>query len=352
MRSKRENIFQWGIWAMVIGIGSSCVSVSPKGIFNTAQVPPIPDYHLETSWAALPQKIDSADALPANTGLVDAQDTSGVDVFYIYPTIYTGSRRYEKKWNAPIEEARVREKVDKSAVRFQASIFNGVGKVYAPYYRQMHIKGYFSKDRNSAHQAMELAWQDVSNAFEYYLKNYNKGRPIVIASHSQGTNHAERLLKTYFDQQPLAKQLVVAYLAGMPVKKNAFVSIPPCKKPEDLQCFCSWRTYKRGHIPAQLPVGDSILVTNPVTWYTDTVAATYQEHRGAVLPDFKKVYTQLVNPQVHPQGILWIDKPKFKGSFLYVTPNYHAGDLNLFYLDIRNNAKYRVDRFRRRESTW
>ena len=31
-------------------------------------------------------------------------------------------------------------------------------------------------------------------AFQYYLEHYNNGRPFIIASHSQGTYHAKRLI--------------------------------------------------------------------------------------------------------------------------------------------------------------
>jgi hypothetical protein len=37
----------------------------------------------------------------------------------------------------------------------------------------------------------------VKDAFEYYLKNYNNGRPIIIAGHSQGSGHGARILKDY-----------------------------------------------------------------------------------------------------------------------------------------------------------
>ncbi len=43
--------------------------------------------------------------------------------------------------------------------------------------------------------AFEIAYADVKAAFEFYLKIYNNYRPIIIASHSQGTKHTGRLLK-------------------------------------------------------------------------------------------------------------------------------------------------------------
>jgi hypothetical protein len=67
-------------------------------------------------------------------------------------------------------------------------------------------------------------------------------------------------------------------------------------------------------------------------------------HRGAVLKPFGKVYPQICDAQVFG-GILWITKPKFPGAFLYRTSNFHSGDINLFYIDIRENAILRAKTF-------
>ena len=37
-----------------------------------------------------------------------------------------------------------------------------------------------------------------------------------------------------------------------------------------------------------------------------------------------------------------MEKPKFKGSALFFRNNYHIGDYNLFYLDVRENAVKRA----------
>jgi len=42
---------------------------------------------------------------------------------------------------------------------------------------------------------------------------------------------------------------------------------------------------------------------------------------------------------------LWVSKPKFRGSWLWTDKNYHMGDINLFYFDIRDNAALRVKSF-------
>ena len=67
-------------------------------------------------------------------------------------------------------------------------------------------------------------------AFEYYLSNFNNGRPFVIASHSQGSYHAERLIKEYVDGKTLQNKLIAAYLIGRPIPPDAFKNIRATEK--------------------------------------------------------------------------------------------------------------------------
>ena len=62
--------------------------------------------------------------------------------------------------------------------------------------------------------AFELAYSDVLRAFDYYLAHENHGRPFILASHSQGSLHALRLIQERLAGKPLQKQLVAAYLIG------------------------------------------------------------------------------------------------------------------------------------------
>ena len=54
---------------------------------------------------------------------------------------------------------------------------------------------------------IDVAYADVKRAFDYYLENYNNGRPIIIAGHSQGSGHGMRILKEYFDDKPHSKKV-------------------------------------------------------------------------------------------------------------------------------------------------
>ncbi len=323
----------------------SC-SVKPKGPFNPPDKPGPPDYSKPEHWAALPDKTDPADRTPNGT-FKDRQATAKVDVFFLHPTTYIGERG-QKSWNASLEDEKLNQTTDQRAILNQASIFNGAGRVYAPRYRQAHLHVFYAKkekEKAAVNKAYELAYQDIKAAFEYYLKHFNKGRPIIIASHSQGTVHALRLLQEFFDGTDLQKQLVAAYLIGWPVSNEDFKSIKVCESADETGCYCSWRTFKKGYYPKHFyHKNNHTAVTNPLTWTTDETFAPKELNEGTVLRKFNVVYPHLVDAQIH-DGLLWVDKPKFPGSFLFLTRSYHIADLNFFYVNTRKNAQRRAEAF-------
>jgi len=299
------------------------------------------DYNNLTFWAAHPDKRDNADRIPGTELL--AKNNLEADVFFIHPTIYS-EKNDKLPWNPSIVDEELNKKVDNSTILFQASAFNAAGRVFAPRYRQAHLRSYSTTDKASAKKAFALAYSDVKNAFEHYLKYYNHGRPFIIASHSQGTTHAGPLIREFIDGTSLQQKMVAAYLIGLPVPKKYFKSIRPCLNPDDLNCSISWRTFKRDYVPDDRPLGDSILVTNPLTWKIDTTYVAKDKNKGAVLRNFEKVLPKRVDAQVH-NGILWANKPRFPWSFLLRRKNYHIADINFYYMNIRENAKERVERW-------
>ena len=325
---------------------NACGSKRPVGAFDASKTATAPNYSDLKNWAAHPEKHDFADSIPSNSGLKDEQATAEVDVFFVHPTSYT-LKKGNNAWNGDPGNQALNDKTDKGAILFQASIFNGAGRIYAPRYRQAHYAAYVSRDRESSKKALELAYVDVKMAFEFYLKNWNNGRPIILAAHSQGSQHAARLLKDFFEGTNLKNRLVVAYIPGMPIPKNLCKDIKPCDTPEQTGCFCSWRTFKTGYEPPKLVLGDNISVVNPLSMTTEKGVVSAEKHLGGVLIGFKKASERTINADIY-NGILWISKPVFRGSFLYRTPNYHVGDFNLFYFNVREDAKRRVGLFWKR----
>lgn len=307
-----------------------------------------PDYNDLDYWAAHPWKKDPSDSIPQ--ALKDEPVDSMVDVFFLYPTSFTHPKQPANR-NAAIDDSYLNAKTDYSSILYQASAFNHHARVFSPRYRQANISVFFDKDTIAAAIIFEIAYVDIKAAFEHYLLHWNKGRPIIIASHSQGSKMASRLLKEFFDAPPgpgsLAGQLVAAYILGWPVPRQYFRSLKMCVDSMQTGCICSWRTLRKNYIPPYLKQerGNS-LVTNPLTWTTDSDYAPRQMNNGSILYKFNTVYRHSTDAQVS-NGFLWVRRPRFPWSFLYLRRNYHAGDFNLYYVNIRQNVQLRINRFLR-----
>jgi hypothetical protein len=301
----------------------------------------IPDYSDMNMWAAHPYKHDPSDSVPKP--FRNEWKDSTVDVFFLHPTTFTDPSR---TWqlNGDVYNDTLNAKTDYSSILYQATIFNQQARVFAPRYRQAHYNMYNYADTFRARMAFDTAYSDIRRAFIYYLEHY-KGRPIIIAGHSQGTQHAKTLIKEFFDGQLLKNRLVAAYLVGMPVKTDEFETIPPCVDSLQTGCFVSWRTFQKNYDgPAYISRESNIVVTNPLLWKADTSYAAKALHRGAILYKFNKLFKTTNDAQVHGP-ILWVSKPKFPGAMLYNSKNYHIGDYNLFYSNVRQDVSRRIGMF-------
>ncbi len=343
---KRPGVLQGLFGVLIPGalFFISCASQKPPLAFSAYPLPAAPDYAKPECWAALPGKsVNPAERIPA-----DLQgETLGteVDVFFIHPTTLLGKKAKDFRWNGDVYDSVLNAKTDNTTILLQASAFNAAGKIYAPRYRQAHLQAYFTRDTATARQAFSVAYSDVKKAFQYYLEHYNKNRPFIIASHSQGTTHAKRLIKEIIDQNPrLRNKLVAAYIIGIPVEKNLFEHIPVCSDSLQTGCFCSWRTWQRGYTPDHYAIPNNVAVVNPLNWRADTTYAPASLNLGAVLTGFKKIRPGVADAQAH-EGLLWVSKPKIPFAWLTRQRNFHPGDINLFYMNVRKDAKRRVGYF-------
>jgi len=309
--------------------------------YETTTANPAPDYSNLYYWAAHPWKKDPSDSVPQPLRENYAVDSSA-DVFFLYPTTFTDFSAPD--WNAGINDAAINAKTDYSPILYQASVFNEY-RVFSPRYRQANIRAYFTTDTTRAKAAFDTAYTDIKNAFQYYLDHYNNGRPIIIASHSQGSTHAQRLLKDFFDNGPLKKQLVAAYVIGMYIPNNEFTTLKMCSDSLQTGCVCGWRTYKKDYEPDFVAKENGTgLIVNPLSWTTNDDYAKNSLNEGSVLLKFNKIEKHVTDGQIH-NGILWINRLHLPGGFLIRRKNFHIGDVNLFYLNIRRDVKRRVKRY-------
>ena len=333
MHYRRKINFKTTIVLVIIVVFSSCKSSFKYQKFQYTDIPKSPDYSKESSWAVLPKKYPES---LQQYALKNYQDLKA-DVFYVYPTLLMDKN--DKRWNAPINDVEQREKVLNTAVKNQASPFATSGRIYVPFYRQAHIKSY-SLYTKGGKEAFQIAYQDVKMAFEYYLKNYNNGRPIIMVGHSQGTNHTTQLLKDFFDDKPLQAKLIAAYIPGMGIKPNEFKTIKPMSKPNQIGGFVSWNTRKKNSYPKKKNVYKGAVTTNPITWNNEK-STGLEQHKGFLYSN-GKMYSKALSIEI-TDGMVWSTNPKFPlRFFMSFLKNYHAGDINLFWQDIKENIELRT----------
>jgi hypothetical protein len=301
------------------------------GAFRPEDQPAAPDYTQDKYWSALPFHTDAADIIPRDEQWIN-DSLKDVDVFYIYPTIYQKG----PTWCANISDEKLSKKIDNLPVRFQAGVFNASCRVYAPRYRQAIITSYY--DSLNGPMALDFAYQDVRVAFQYYLDHYNHGRPVIIASHSQGSNHAWRLLREFFDGKALAHQLVCAYIVGMGADPASYQIIRPCGQPLQTGCYVTWSSFKAGYDPGKTVLRGKICI-NPITWTRDSAFVPASASQGSIFLKIRhKKWSHAASAQIH-DDYLWVHNTL---PFVRSWKVLHLLDYNLFWYDIRKNVADRV----------
>jgi hypothetical protein len=292
------------------------------------------DYSESVNWAVLPTfQNDLIKEFVRDSSLI-----SKADVFYVYPTLFLEEK--DTAWNIEINESEQRNKVLRQAVKFQASAWAESGRLFVPFYRQAHIRAYRQLDKGGR-EALLMAYSDVRKAFLYYLQNENNGRPIILAGHSQGSTHLSLLLKEFFDGTDLQKQLVAAYIPGIGIEPSMFSNLQLMKKPNENFGFVTWNTFKRKLNQDKYERWyKGKLVINPVTWDLSPLAEK-EQHRGFLFWN-NKMYDKSFSTNLI-DGVIWITTPNFPYKYLsFRMDDYHVGDVNLFWEDIRQNSKLRL----------
>lgn len=338
-----------GIAFAVFGLASFAQSGQPPATKNLKyknyeagpNTGPVPDYSQPEFWAATPFKNDNSDIIPAF--LKDEVRDTRADVFFIHPTSYFGEEK-NSPWNADLRDTTINNTTDNLSILLQSTVFNGSCRVFAPRYRQGNMEAFYVFDTPEAKAAFDLAYRDVRKAFQFYLKHYNKKRPLIIASHSQGSLHAIRLLQEFFDGKPLAKQLVCAYVVGYQIKKDAFSKLPVGQRADQTGCFVGWRSYMKGEMSQRITAedGNSICV-NPLTWTTSNDWASESNHLGFML-GFEKTAAHTVACGIEPNTkIVWVETAIVPDGKKKLPSDLHRYDYNLFWMNIRQNVKQRID---------
>lgn len=353
--------FAYRIW----GVELLRQAMVPGGRFESQAALPADSYARADMWLARPDK-------PGNPALWTPQGIKPADkpeaaVFFIHPTSYLN----RAKWNAPLDDKEANDRAN-LFLRGQASAFNGAGAIWAPRYRQATF-GAFLTTKADAQQALDLAYRDVTAAFDQFLKEAGD-RPIILAGHSQGALHLTRLLRDRVAGKPLARRIVAAYVVGWPVSQSAdlpALGLPECTAADQSGCILSWQSFADPADPSLIldtfdastgftgapRKGTAMVCTNPVTGAPAAKDAAMFDV-GNLLPASDLSSATLAKSQTtlrcDGRGFLLLGAVPQGVGGQYVLPgnNYHVFDYTLFWSDVRADAERRLTAYRKQRSSW
>ena len=212
------------------------------------------DYGDRKSWLCRPGQHDACD-IDLTTTVIAADGTlsreswsadpnAPIDCFYVYPTVSTDP--------TPNSDM-IADDAERNVIRQQFARFASKCRPYAPMYRQITLAGLRSMMAGGGSPTLDHGpqYEDVRDAWNYYLEHDNRGRGFVLVGHSQGSFILSRLIKEEIDGKPVQARMVSAILLGttlaVPYGKDAggaFTHVPVCHSATQTGCVIVYASFR------------------------------------------------------------------------------------------------------------
>jgi hypothetical protein len=238
---------------------SAAVFAKVDGVLQDAQKPAAKnDYANRENWLCRPGRADACAAdlsttvISANGKMTReefaADPKAPIDCFYVYPTVSNDPGGNSDMIPGPEE---------KLVARTQFARFGSKCKLYAPMYRQTTMTALIAAATGKPIPVdYLLAYNDVADAWKYYLQHDNHGRGVVLIGHSQGAIILTPLIKNEIDGKPVQARIVSVLLlgTGLPVPKGkdvggAFKNIPLCHAASEIGCVIAYASFRATSSP-------------------------------------------------------------------------------------------------------
>ena len=277
-----------------------------------------------------------------------------VDVFYLYPTLYTKHAGTDpdvcQGWDEEVYAA-AKDNAGNYTLAFQESC-----NIFAPYYRQIALPMDEAVGRQYQTITNYTATKDPTDALDYYFEHLNQGRPFILAGHSQGSSITIALLAGYFKQHPeLLSRMVAAYAVGFNVTKDWLAAnphVPFATGATDTGCIISWNTEGPGnHDRYNIVVSPGAVSINPLSWRLDGTRVDASDNPGSISYATGQVTTPgVADAQIDMErGVVVVTTtdPATQGMPVYHEQfgpeSYHNQDYAFFYSSIRQNVADRIE---------
>ncbi len=277
-----------------------------------------------------------------------------VDIFYLYPTTWT--RNEGEPYVCEIDNESMMAGV-KPIYSGQATAFETVGNVYAPYYRQVDAVWVLKDSLLEGEKYFGgVPYTDAAAAFEYYLEHYNNGKPFILAGHSQGSAVTKAIVKYYMAEHPeVYEKMIAAYVIGYFVTEDELKEYPHMKFAEsadDTGVIVSWNVEAPGTTDNPLAPKGSISI-NPISWTRGEDLASAELNLGSEifsrtephLTHMDKFADAKVNLERGTVICSTADVDTLAPGALFPRGVYHSQDYGFYYHNIRENAKNRAEKF-------
>ncbi|WP_293379783.1 DUF3089 domain-containing protein [Phenylobacterium sp.] len=217
-----------------------------------------PDYANPATWLCRPDltdnrcKVDLDATVIAPSGAMSIEKFAAakapkIDCFFVYPTVSK-----DPGWQSDLTP----DDMEWDDIRIQFARFGKVCRQFAPMYRQGTLTALRYPSGGPKPVGERPApgvggYNDVVDAWNWYLAHENKGRGVVLIGHSQGAAMVERLIAQEIDGKPVQKQLVSAVILGSAVMVppgqdvgGTFKSIRLCHADDQVGCVITYASFR------------------------------------------------------------------------------------------------------------
>ena len=146
-------------------------------------------------------------------------------------------------------------------IKLQFARFGAACRQFAPIYRQTTLTALRVASGGPAPAGERPAagvggYNDVVDAWNWYMANENKGRGVVLIGHSQGAGVIARLIAAEIEGKPAQKQFISGVILGsavmVPEGQDAggtYKTIPLCRAEDQTGCVISYASFRDTNPP-------------------------------------------------------------------------------------------------------